>query len=483
MFFFFFVLCVAQVFIAPFTKVEESFNVQAMHDMINLHHNNNNNKDFDHLDFPGVVPRTFLGAALVAHPVRLLLPLDLFPFFSSNNNDKLAQLYACRFVLALYSCLALHFMYRSIAARLGSLPANAFALLTCTQFHIIFYASRPLPNTFAFVLVTIANSLLLSLQPLNHWIAVGLVIFCTTVFRCDMVILLFPLAVFVWIDTSPNLSLRGLLVHGIKFAVWGLTWFLGALAITVYHDSWFWQRVLWPEGEVFWFNLGNKSSQWGVSPWHWYFTSALPRALLMGFPLCLLGGLLAVVKQARFLPRHAARVIIPAVAFVGMYSVLPHKELRFLLPVIPAFNLLAALTLANLWSYQHKTRFVVVAGIAAQLAATLLMTKVSAMNYPGGWALVWLNEHAVVNRDKVHLDVYVCMTGVSRFGYKQGVFYDKTEDNQVRLSEFDYLVANLESGGLDGGELIHVEKGEPRVKWWDIDLGGGAGVWRRKKST
>lgn len=59
------------LFVSPYTKVEESFNIQAIHDIL-VHGIPTENADqfltanYDHVSFPGSVPRTFAGALVLS---------------------------------------------------------------------------------------------------------------------------------------------------------------------------------------------------------------------------------------------------------------------------------------------------------------------------------------------------------------------------------------------------------------------------------
>ena len=64
-------LILIHLFYSPYTKVEESFNIQAIHDILVHGIPTENQSDyltanFDHVSFPGSVPRTFVGALVLA---------------------------------------------------------------------------------------------------------------------------------------------------------------------------------------------------------------------------------------------------------------------------------------------------------------------------------------------------------------------------------------------------------------------------------
>ena len=62
-----------------------------------------------------------------------------------------------------------------------------------------------------------------------------------------------------------------------------------------------------------------RSAEWGRMPLHWYFTSALPRALLAGLTLAALGVALE---------RRVHHITICVLLYIAAYSLLPHKEVR-----------------------------------------------------------------------------------------------------------------------------------------------------------
>ena len=102
-------------------------------------------------------------------------------------------------------------------------------------------------------------------------------------------------------------------------------------------------------------------------------------------------------------------------------------QVRFLLPVLPVFNIASAAALARIWKNRHKPAWLL-PGLAACLlvlgstCATSVMLAVSRHNYPGGHALHELHQWQAGNTIgskgpySVHIDVLPAMTGVSRFG-------------------------------------------------------------------
>ncbi|KAL6577525.1 dolichyl-P-Man:Man(7)GlcNAc(2)-PP-dolichol alpha-1,6-mannosyltransferase [Orobanche minor] len=174
------------VFMAPYTKVEESFNIQAMHDI--LYHQHHIEK-YDHLEFPGVVPRTFIASPFV-------LAASLLQF------QKIYSLYAVRLVLGFMILLSLRFFRIPIRKNFGSQVEAFFVILTAIQFHMLFHCTRPPPNIFAFGLVNLAYGYWLQKR---FYAALNSMVFATIVFRCDILLLVSPLGLEILLSRSISL--------------------------------------------------------------------------------------------------------------------------------------------------------------------------------------------------------------------------------------------------------------------------------------
>ena len=358
------ILSLSYLYLCPHSKVEESFSLQATHDLFyygitpqaiqNMAAASgwtgvvDQEKDaqpqsadivlpYDHLQYPGVVPRSFVGPAILAvlcHAIRIII-------YVLGGNDladhPLQVQFWARCILLAFFWQGMFRLAYALDHRTKRPAVGSFLLLiTAVQFHLPYYASRMLPNTFATVLC---------LHAYAYWVqgnipkAAIAIIVTTAVFRCDVILLLFTGGL-SWIFVSHQLTILQALRLGIATGI--IT-----LAVTVPLDCILWQRLLWPEGEVFFFNtILNKSSEWGISPWHFYISSALPKALFLTLPLVPLSifkipEAMAIVEQQvssnqqssprSFILRNNLLdttwlpILMPAFGFVALYSFLGHK--------------------------------------------------------------------------------------------------------------------------------------------------------------
>eukprot|EP01084_Bolivina_argentea_P089486 161468_1 len=296
-----FIVGTVYVLVVPYTKVEESFNMQASHDM--LFHGYTDIQNYDHNQFRGVVPRTFIGSlvlSLMVQPFKLMMQ-TIFPLLFSSFKLKMYCQHLIRMSLLSINIMSLSYFRKSflamyiaptydkntdIATRIKLIKTISilFAILIIVQFHCLFYQSRLLPNCFALPLVTISFGFYFRNK---YHLAVQCLAASTIIFRCDTIVIAFPFIIIMLgrayqQSKFMNGKFQQMLI---QFISHGVIASLVCIALSLCIDSWFWngyQSPKWPEFQVLLYNtLQNRSSNWGVSPWHEYFTKHLIKMLLV----------------------------------------------------------------------------------------------------------------------------------------------------------------------------------------------------------
>ncbi|XP_053970627.1 probable Dol-P-Man:Man(7)GlcNAc(2)-PP-Dol alpha-1,6-mannosyltransferase isoform X1 [Hylaeus volcanicus] len=413
----------------PFTKVEESFNLQAMHDIL---YHGFNLTEYDHHEFPGVVPRSFVGPIIISG-----LASPLIATINYLRLNKFLAQYVVRAILGLLVISMLK-LYRDALQNIFGLQFTKwFVAITVTQYHFVYYLSRPLPNIMAMPLVLLA---LFGWLRQNHIIFIWSSAAAIIIFRAELAMLL---GLFLLYDiANTKLTIPRLLKIAVPAGIFFLT-------LTVAIDSIFWKRLVWPEGEVFYFNaVLNKSSNWGTSPFLWYFYSALPRGLAFSYFLIPLG----MLWDAR-----VRTLTVPGIAFVILFSFLPHKELRFIIYVFPLLNVSAAVVCHRIWENRAKSSWngfmalIILSHLVLNALFSMFLLCVAGSNYPGGLAIAKLHRLEKDSADPVHvhIDVLTAQTGVSRFAQTNDSWiYSKQENLTIdnpEMLKFTHLLMEAKS--------------------------------------
>ena len=451
---------------SPYTKVEESFNIQAIHDI--LKYGIWDISKYDHLQFPGVVPRTFIGALIISFFTNPFIAIS--KMFSKSSSDVSAgfetQLLV-RSVIGLTNALSLIYLKNSLQSMFDrymeseseqngkgsnnrsdliqhfSGVGNWFLLFVMSSFHIMYYATRPLPNfVITLPLVNVSFGFILN-NKIN--LALALLSFTSVVFRLEVSALTLGVLIFSYYYN---------MFHGfqsIRFALMGAS--LGVF-LSMVIDSYFWGDWTLPELDAFIFNVvAGKASNWGTEPFLAYFTHYL-RMLFIPPTILLLNYL-----GFKFAPNNLKVIALASYFHIFIMSFQPHKEWRFIVYSIPPIIMLGSTAASYLWEnikVQNLKNVLLLCLLPLSVLMSgiisLLFSRISSMNYPGGEALSNFNQYIVdnnVTNAKVHITVPPCMTGVTLFGQLESplynITYDKTEDLNKLESEwntFDYIITH-----------------------------------------
>ncbi|XP_049878711.1 GPI mannosyltransferase 3 [Pectinophora gossypiella] len=117
-------------------------------------------------------------------------------------------------------------------------------------------------------------------------------------------------------------------------------------------DSYFHGSLIVTPWEFFRFNVLNDiASFYGQHPWHWYLTQGLPAVLGINI-LPVLWGIVSVLRRPKE-NKTGVLLLAAAAVHVALYSFIPHKEFRFVLPLLPIFLYLAQDVIVP-WSRKAK---------------------------------------------------------------------------------------------------------------------------------
>jgi hypothetical protein len=332
-------------------------------------------------------------------------------------------------------------------ARIGGaseLGAAAGAAAWALAAPAIYFAHRAMSENAATVAAVWGAAFLLAPGSTRRAVRVGASLLGLSVlFRLQMVVLVLGVLGVI----AARKAWRRLAESVAILAVWAVAY--GAIDAAAWREApgaayggWFHSAILYVR-----FNLiEGRSAEWGTSPPGYYV-----RFVFTSMPIvaaCLGIGLVAGL-------RHAAALSAPAVLFLGAHSLIPHKELRFVLPMLP---FAAAATVATFEAWPRAARMAgigvllfgsVVSAVTfrsltwGDLGARLDYAQTSAWDDAGPINRLLLAANARADLCGLRVDTYSAFHGASSYLHRRvPIYHDVDESSGL----YNYAIMKAGSG-------------------------------------
>ncbi|EFX79028.1 hypothetical protein DAPPUDRAFT_197829 [Daphnia pulex] len=268
------------------------------------------------------------GIRSLIYPLFFCIPYKLMAYFSLD--DPKALIYVPRILQALFSAWSEWSFIKGIGKLCDKSQVSWFVLLQLGNYFLYYVTSRTLANTLEMGCTLLGISYFLK----QHTGSFLLCVIISCYMRPTSAPIWLPFMLCFFQQKKTHIFTKHYLKIYMKCLV--------VLAAVFGFDSWWYGKVTFVPLQFLLFNVVNDFSKfYGEHSWHWYFTNALPS--LMGPSLWF----------AFFCPRDTlfmceTKTNLYIYFHLFFCSLVGHKEIRFLTPIVPLLNLLAALKLPNL---------------------------------------------------------------------------------------------------------------------------------------
>ncbi|MHB8873371.1 MAG: glycosyltransferase family protein [Myxococcaceae bacterium] len=281
----------------------------------------------------GLVAWEFVaGARSLALPGLIAAALAAGSWLGLDTPARYVPFIRCAFALAsAVTALGVYRLARACGARRPAATGGAasFALMGLA----IYFAPRAMSEVAAALPVTFGLALSLRPDPKRWKLLLGASLLGAAVLlRLHAAVFCVGLIGVLLARKQPRRAAQA----GAVLAVWALVYGLVDLAG--------WGHLYHSAGVYLRFNLvENRAALWGTAPPAYY-----TRYLLAS-----LGGLWVSLGLLTLLAlRRAPALVLVAGLFLGLHMLSPHKELRFLVPLLPLLCAAAALGIEEVWSWR-----------------------------------------------------------------------------------------------------------------------------------